>query len=136
MTAGGGRGKLYFNYSTMNAGKSTSLLQASWNYRERGMATYMLTAKLDSRAGIGRISSRIGDLPEILLRINTTPTKSPTPHYEFQGTLAHLDTQASGLMLTHLPKAMTCSQGCVNRWCRGRSMAVRLRASSLTRRNF
>jgi len=52
--------KLYFHYSTMNAGKSTVLLQASHNYRERGMQTYLLTAKLDHRAGEGRIASRIG----------------------------------------------------------------------------
>lgn len=52
--------KLYFNYSTMNAGKSTLLLQASYNYRERGMYTLLLTAALDSRAGSGRIASRIG----------------------------------------------------------------------------
>lgn len=52
--------KLYFHYSTMNAGKSTILLQASHNYRERGMETYLLTAKLDDRAGDGRIASRIG----------------------------------------------------------------------------
>jgi len=52
--------KLYFNYSTMNAGKSTILLQASHNYRERGMETYLLTARLDNRAGQGRIASRIG----------------------------------------------------------------------------
>ncbi len=52
--------KLYFHYSTMNAGKSTLLLQASYNYRERGMTTYLLTAKLDHRAGQGRIASRIG----------------------------------------------------------------------------
>lgn len=52
--------KLYFNYSTMNAGKSTMLLQASYNYRERGMATLLLTAALDDRAGPGRIASRIG----------------------------------------------------------------------------
>ncbi len=52
--------KLYFNYSTMNAGKSTILLQASHNYRERGMDTYLLTAALDDRAGAGRIGSRIG----------------------------------------------------------------------------
>ena len=47
-------------YSTMNAGKSTLLLQAAHNYRERGMATYLLTARLDDRAGTGRIASRIG----------------------------------------------------------------------------
>ncbi len=52
--------KLYFNYSTMNAGKSTSLLQASYNYRERGMETYLLTANFDDRSGPGRIASRIG----------------------------------------------------------------------------
>ena len=52
--------KLYFHYSTMNAGKSTLLLQAAYNYRERGMATLMLTASVDDRAGAGRIASRIG----------------------------------------------------------------------------
>ena len=52
--------KLYFNYSTMNAGKSAILLQASHNYRERGMETYLLTADFDGRSGIGKISSRIG----------------------------------------------------------------------------
>ena len=52
--------KLYFNYSTMNAGKSTILLQAAHNYRERGMETYLLTANFDDRAGLGRIASRIG----------------------------------------------------------------------------
>ncbi|SDY16800.1 thymidine kinase [Citreimonas salinaria] len=52
--------KLHFHYSTMNAGKSTLLLQASHNYNERGMETYLLTAALDDRAGRGRIASRIG----------------------------------------------------------------------------
>ena len=52
--------KLYFNYSTMNAGKSTVLLQAAHNYSERGMQTYLLTAQFDKRAGEGRIASRIG----------------------------------------------------------------------------
>ena len=52
--------KLYFHYSTMNAGKTTLLLQASHNYRERGMETYLLTAKMDTRIGQGRIGSRIG----------------------------------------------------------------------------
>ena len=52
--------KLYFNYSTMNAGKSTLLLQASHNYREGGMVTYLITAQFDNRAGDGRIASRIG----------------------------------------------------------------------------
>ncbi|MDN5786712.1 thymidine kinase [Pseudorhodobacter sp.] len=52
--------KLYFHYSTMNAGKSTALLQASHNYREGGMVTYLITAQLDKRAGQARIASRIG----------------------------------------------------------------------------
>jgi len=52
--------KLYFNFSTMNAGKSTVLLQAAHNYQERGMQTYLLTAQFDNRAGEARIASRIG----------------------------------------------------------------------------
>jgi thymidine kinase len=52
--------KLFFHYSTMNAGKSTALLQADYNYRERGMHTFRLTARLDDRVGSGRIASRIG----------------------------------------------------------------------------
>lgn len=52
--------KLYFHYASMNAGKSTLLLQASYNYQERGMRTVILTAALDSRAGVGRVASRIG----------------------------------------------------------------------------
>ena len=51
--------KLYFYYAAMNAGKSTTLLQADFNYRERGMETMLWTAKLDDRAGIGTIGSRI-----------------------------------------------------------------------------
>lgn len=52
--------KLYFHYSTMNAGKSTVLLQAAHNYAERGMTPYLLTAQFDNRAGDGQIASRIG----------------------------------------------------------------------------
>jgi thymidine kinase len=51
--------KLYFYYSTMNAGKSTALLQAAHNYAERGMATRIFIARLDDRGG-GRVRSRIG----------------------------------------------------------------------------
>ncbi len=51
--------KLYFYYSTMNAGKSTALLQASHNYHERGMRTLIYTARLDDRGG-GKVHSRIG----------------------------------------------------------------------------
>lgn len=52
--------KLYFNYSTMNAGKSAVLLQAAHNYRERGMIPYLMLAAFDERGGKGRIASRIG----------------------------------------------------------------------------
>jgi thymidine kinase len=52
--------KLYFYYSSMNAGKSTSLLQSSYNYRERGMNTLILAPEVDNRYGVGRVASRIG----------------------------------------------------------------------------
>ena len=52
--------KLYFYYASMNAGKSTVLLQAGFNYRERGMNTMLFTAAIDDRAGAGVIASRIG----------------------------------------------------------------------------
>jgi thymidine kinase len=52
--------KLYFYYSSMNAGKSTTLLQADFNYRERGMETMLWTAALDNRYDQGVITSRIG----------------------------------------------------------------------------
>jgi len=51
--------KLYFYYAAMNAGKSTTLLQADFNYRERGMETMLWTAAHDDRAGTGTIGSRI-----------------------------------------------------------------------------
>ncbi|WP_260483507.1 thymidine kinase [Sphingomicrobium flavum] len=52
--------KLYFYYAAMNAGKSTTLLQAAFNYAERGMQTMLWTAALDNRMGEGTIGSRIG----------------------------------------------------------------------------
>ena len=52
--------KLYFYYSAMNAGKTTTLLQSAYNYHERGMRTRILTPKLDNRAGEGVVASRIG----------------------------------------------------------------------------
>ncbi|TNE57149.1 MAG: thymidine kinase [Alphaproteobacteria bacterium] len=52
--------KLYFYYSAMNAGKSTTLLQSSFNYQERGMNTLLFTADLDKRFGEQKIASRIG----------------------------------------------------------------------------
>ena len=52
--------KLYFYYSAMNAGKTTTLLQSAYNYHERGMRTLILTPQLDTRAGEGVVASRIG----------------------------------------------------------------------------
>ena len=52
--------KLYFYYASMNAGKSTTLLQADFNYRERGMRTMLFTAAVDDRFTAGTITSRIG----------------------------------------------------------------------------
>jgi thymidine kinase len=52
--------KLYFYYASMNAGKSTNLLQADFNYRERGMRTMLFTAAVDDRFAAGTIASRIG----------------------------------------------------------------------------
>lgn len=52
--------QLYFYYSAMNAGKSTSLLQSAFNYNERGMKTVIYTAELDNRYGVGKVTSRTG----------------------------------------------------------------------------
>jgi thymidine kinase len=52
--------QLYFYYSAMNAGKSTSLLQSAYNYAERGMRAEIFTAALDDRFGLGKVASRIG----------------------------------------------------------------------------
>lgn len=52
--------KLYFYYSAMNAGKSTVLLQSSYNYNERGMETLLYAPQIDDRYGVGKITSRIG----------------------------------------------------------------------------
>jgi thymidine kinase len=52
--------KLYFYYASMNAGKSTTLLQADFNYRERGLGTMLYTAAVHDRSGYGVIDSRIG----------------------------------------------------------------------------
>ncbi|MFB6434662.1 MAG: thymidine kinase [Candidatus Malihini olakiniferum] len=64
--------QLYFYYSAMNAGKSTALLQSSYNYQERGMRTLIFKAEIDNRDDIGRISSRIGlSAPSFLFNSQT-----------------------------------------------------------------
>ena len=52
--------KLYFYFSAMNAGKSTVLLQSSYNYKERGMHTLLFTPRIDDRFKVGKVHSRIG----------------------------------------------------------------------------
>ncbi|ENY6782922.1 thymidine kinase [Providencia rettgeri] len=64
--------QLYFYYSAMNVGKSTSLLQSSYNYNERGMRTVIFTAEIDNRFEQGKVSSRIGLSAEALLYSTTT----------------------------------------------------------------
>lgn len=78
--------KIYFYYAAMNAGKSTVLLQSSYNYRERGMRTLLFTPSIDTRYGTGRIESRIGlrssaislgAFDDILVRVRTEHTAQP-----------------------------------------------------------
>lgn len=78
--------KVYFYYAAMNAGKSTVLLQSSYNYRERGMRTLLFTPAIDTRYGTGRIESRIGlragaislgTGDNILIRVRTEHASSP-----------------------------------------------------------
>ncbi|ANI29158.1 thymidine kinase [Yersinia entomophaga] len=64
--------QLYFYYSAMNAGKSTALLQSSYNYQERGMRTLVFTAEIDNRFGVGKVSSRIGLTSQAQLYNNET----------------------------------------------------------------
>lgn len=63
--------KLYFYYSAMNAGKTTTLLQSEFNYRERGMHTVLFTPALDNRYQVGKITSRLG-LQQDAITFNTT----------------------------------------------------------------
>lgn len=80
--------KLYFYYSSMNAGKSTALLQSSYNYKERGMDTLVFAPLIDSRAGSGKVKSRIGlESPAInfsasddLLKIATEKKREQAVH--------------------------------------------------------
>ncbi|MDO4697640.1 MAG: thymidine kinase [Pasteurellaceae bacterium] len=77
--------KLYFYYSSMNAGKSTTLLQSSYNYQERGMNTLVYTAAIDGRYGVGKVASRIGIMQEAnLFDANTDIFTEVKAHLEKQ----------------------------------------------------
>ena len=78
--------KVYFYYSAMNAGKSTILLQSSYNYQERGMRTLLFVPATDTRPGSGRIQSRIGlaseaivlnEADNLLERVRATHAETP-----------------------------------------------------------
>ena len=68
--------KLHFYFSAMNAGKSTTLLQSSYNYNERGMETLLFSPAIDTRSGSGKISTRIG------LSAPATPVHPETDLFE------------------------------------------------------
>jgi thymidine kinase len=101
--------KLYYYYSSMNAGKSTTLLQSSFNYRERGMHTLIWTAAIDDRFGEGQVASRIG-IHEPASRFHKEDnifqlTKSSHEHREISCVLideAQFLTKAQVWQLTHI----------------------------------
>ncbi|MGG4607076.1 thymidine kinase [Providencia sp. Me31A] len=80
--------QLYFYYSAMNAGKSTSLLQSSYNYNERGMRTVIFTAEIDNRFAQGKVTSRIGLSAQALL-------------YSTETNMAEVITQENSLQKIH-----------------------------------
>jgi thymidine kinase len=80
--------KLYFYYSSMNAGKSTNLLQASFNYRERGMQTMLWTAAIDDRYRAGTITSRIGLEAEASVFAGDTDLRAAVEARHREGPLA------------------------------------------------
>jgi thymidine kinase len=81
--------KLYFYYASMNAGKSTVLLQADFNYRERGMRTMLFTAAIDARYGHATIASRIGlKMPAHLFDPDTDLRARVESHQEEAGALS------------------------------------------------
>ncbi len=79
--------QLYFYYSAMNAGKSTSLLQSAYNYQERGMTVVIYTAAIDDRFGTGKVSSRIGLSMDAHLFDNQFDFISHIEQLKQQGTL-------------------------------------------------
>jgi thymidine kinase len=80
--------KLFFYYSTMNAGKSTILLQSSYNYRERGMRTMVFCPELDDRQDKGTVHSRIG-LKSDATTFNTTENLFQAVEHEHQRSTIH-----------------------------------------------
>jgi thymidine kinase len=80
--------KLYFYYASMNAGKSTTLLQADFNYRERGMRTLLFTAGVHDRGGKGVIDSRLGIQAAAIPFDGVTDLRVVTEEEHFRSSLA------------------------------------------------
>lgn len=73
--------KLHFYYSAMNAGKTTTLLQSSYNYQERGMETLIFTPAIDHRFGTGKVTSRIGLQSDAIMYATSTDIQSEVRHH-------------------------------------------------------
>lgn len=82
--------KLYFRYSSMNSGKSSGLIQAAYNYQERGMEVLILTSALDNRYGTGKVASRVG------LEMPATPIDQETSIHEL---FSKLEVQPSAIFV-------------------------------------
>lgn len=85
--------KVYFYYSAMNAGKSTVLLQANYNYQERGMSTLLYSPSVDDRYGVGKIASRIG------LKAASTPISKDFDIYKDVEKALHTDPKLSCVLI-------------------------------------
>jgi len=96
--------KLHFYYAAMNAGKSTILLQSSYNYQERGMQTILFTPLIDDRAGIGRIASRIG------IEKNAIPIGSDFDLFAYVQTLKHTPNNRLSCVLIDEAQFLTKAQ--------------------------
>ena len=93
--------KLYFNYSAMNAGKSTMLLQASYNYQERGMRTLIFTAAFDNRAGTGKVASRIGLSSDALIFDDSTDIFAQVERFHAQEPVACVFVDEANFLSEH-----------------------------------
>lgn len=94
--------KLYFYYSAMNAGKTTTLLQSNYNYNERGMETLLYTPSLDTRYEVGSIVSRIG--------LNSKAISFERPFDFFKGVQEKLKTQKISCVLIDEAQFLTKEQ--------------------------
>lgn len=100
--------KLYFYHSAMNAGKTTTLLQSDYNYRERGMDTLLFTPRIDTRAGEGKIASRIG------LYANAISFDS---HFNFFEYVSAIQNEKSNLKCLLIDEAQFLNKAQVSQLC-------------------